>query len=130
MIRGSNVEFRFKLPYPFSELATVNVVFWQDGYDGPSPGRPLPIKKNKNHCRVGRNDTELSVVLQREETLRFTDKRKGKVQLFAETFSGIDVCGLEQLFPVYPSKDGDEFTGGVIESPDGDYLVLFDGRPI
>ena len=36
MIRGSNAEFRFKLPYDFSDLDVVKITFWQDMYAGPS----------------------------------------------------------------------------------------------
>ena len=130
MIRGGNGEFRFKLPCNFSDLATAQIYFWQDNYNGPSNDRPLPILKTLEQCSMGSTAKELSVILHQEETLRFTDKRKGKAQLRAVTGSGQPIISPTRLFPVYPSYDDAILDGDVIPTPDYNGWVVFDGEQI
>ena len=130
MIRGGNCEFRFKLPYNFSDLITAQIYFWQEGYNGPSNDRPLPILKILEQCRQGDKPTELSVTLHQEETLRFTDKRKGQAQLRAVTRDGIPIISKEHLFPVYPSYDDAILDEEVWPTPDYNGWVLLDGESV
>ena len=130
MIRGGHVEFRWKLPYNFGDLATAQIYFWQDGYNGPSSDRPLPILKILEQCREGSTPTELSVVLHQEETLRFTDKRKMRAQLRAVTLSGIPIVSPERLFTVYPSYDDAILDDEIWPTPDYNGWVRFDGGSV
>lgn len=130
MIRGSNAEFRFKLPYDFSDLDVVKITFWQDMYAGPSKDWPLPILKVLEQCRQGDNPYELSVTLNQEETLRFTDKRKAKAQLRATTKTGIPFASKEQLVAVYPVKDDSILDDDILPTPDLDGWIYLDGENI
>lgn len=130
MIRGTNAEFRWKLPYNFDELALVKITFWQDNNNGPSSSRYLPIIKIKEQCVLGAQPNELSVVLNQEETLRFTDKRKAKVQLRATTTTGIPIASHEQSIMVYPVHDDSILDDTVLPTPDYNGIVLLDGQKI
>ena len=130
MIRGGNVEFRWNLPYNFDELDKVQICFWQDNYNGPSSDRPLPILKVLSQCKEGSIPTELSVILGQEETLRFTDKRKARVQLRAMTKTGIPIISQTRLFVVYPSYDDDVLDEEVWPTPDYNGWVRFDGENV
>ena len=130
MTRGGNCEFRFNLPYNFSDLVTAQIYFWQDGYNGPSSDRPLPILKILEQCRQGSKPTGLSVTLHQEETLRFTDKRKARTQLRAVTSDGIPIISQEQLFTVYPSYDDAILDEEVWPTPDYNGWVIFDGDKV
>ena len=130
MIRGGNCEFRWNLPYNFTDLATAQIYFWQDGYNGPADSRPLPILKVLAQCSPTNKPTELSVVLHQEETLRFTDKRKGKAQLRAVTISGTPIISKEQLFTVYPSYDDAVLDEDVWPTPDYEGWVNLDGQSV
>lgn len=130
MIRGGNCEFRFNLPYNFSDLVTAQIYFWQDGYNGPSNDRPLPILKILEQCRQGSKPTELSVTLHQEETLRFTDKRKARAQLRAVTNAGIPIISKTQLFAVYPSYDDAILDEEVWPTPDYNGWVILDGERV
>lgn len=130
MIRGGNVEFRFGLPCNFDDLVTAQIYFWQDGYNGPSNDRPLPILKILEQCRKGSKPTELSVILHQEETLRFTDKRKARAQLRAVTNEGTPIISLEQLFTVYPSYDDAVLDEEVWPTPDYNGWVILDGESV
>lgn len=130
MIRGTNAEFRWKLPYDFSELALVKIIFWQDNYAGPSQSRPLPIVKVRQQCHQGETPKELSVTLNQEETLRFTEKRKAKVQLRATTTAGTPFASKEQLIMVYPVKDDSILDDTILPTPGIDDLIILDGQNI
>jgi hypothetical protein len=130
MIRGGNCEFRFNLPYAFSELATAQIHFWQDGYNGPTNDRPLPILKILEQCCQGSKPTELSVTLHQEETLRFTDKRKARAQLRAVTISGVPIISPEKLFTVYPAYNDAVLDEDVWPTPDYNGWVVFDGKTV
>lgn len=130
MIRGTNAEFRWKLPYDFSELELVKITFWQDNNSGPSDSRPLPILKVKEQCHQGDKSNELCVTLNQEETLRFTDKRKAKVQLRATTTTGVPFGSHEQLITVYPVYDDSILDDTILPTPSYDGLILLDGQNI
>ena len=130
MVRGTNAEFRWKLPYDFSELALVKITFWQDNNSGPSDSRPLPIIKVREQCHRGDKPNELSVILNQEETLRFTEKRKAKVQLRAKTTTGIPFASKEQLITVYPIYDDSVLDDTILPTPGDNELILLDGQNI
>lgn len=132
MIRGTNAEFRFNLPYNVSELEIVKITFWQDGYSGPTSDRPLPITKVLSQCRLGDDARQLSVTLNQEETLRFTDKRKAKVQLRATTYTGIPIANKEQLITVYPVRDDSILDSDheILPAPTIDGWIYLDGEAI
>lgn len=130
MIRGTNAEFRFKLPYDYDELVAVQIVFWQDNNKGPSNQRPLPIYKEKSQCLKGDAPNVLCVTLNQEETLRFTEKRKAKAQLRATTTTGIPIASKEQLITVYPVYDDSVLDDVIPTTPTYDGLIVLDGQKI
>ena len=129
MIRGTNQEFRCKLSCTYEDLATVRVTFWQENYNGPASWRPLPIVKVLAQCSPVGEDV-LSVTLNQEETLRFTEKRKAKAQLRAVTKSGVPIATKEHLIKVYPVYDDSVLDGGVVPTPTYEDLIILDGRSI
>jgi hypothetical protein len=103
MIRGTTAQFRFNMPYPFKELDWATVKFWQEGNDG-TPTAPLPITKKLGQCTSTDDPYELCVSLTSEETMRFSDERKAKVQLRAHA-NGSTFASRETLITVYPIND-------------------------
>jgi hypothetical protein len=130
MTRGTNQEFRFKLSCDFDELATIRVKFWQDNYNGPETWRPLPIIKVKAQCAPCDEVNQCSVVLNQEETLRFSDKRKAKIQLRGVTYDGRPIATMEHLIKVYPVSDDSILDGDIIPTPTYDDLIILDGQNI
>lgn len=130
MIRGTSQEFRCQLPCNFTELVAVRVAFWQENYNGPASYRPLPIIKTKAQCAQGDQSNVLSVTLNQEETLRFSEKRKAKAQLRALTAAGVPIATREHLITVYPVYDDSILDGDVIPTPTYEDLILLDGQPI
>lgn len=131
MVRGTNQEFRFKLSCNFADLATVRVAFWQDNYNGPASWRPLPIIKVKSQCgQVEDEAKQCSVVLNQEETLRFSDKRKAKVQLRGVTYDGRPIATMEHLIKVYPVYDDSILDGDILPTPTYEDLIILDGKNI
>jgi hypothetical protein len=130
MIRGTNQEFRFKLSCDWEDLVTVSVAFWQDNYKGPEVWRPLPIIKIRSQCGSVKNEPkQCSVVLNQEETLRFSDKRKAKVQLRGVTNDGRPIATKQHLITVYPVYDDSILDGGIEPTPTYDIIIL-DGQNI
>lgn len=131
MIRGTNAEFKFDLPCLFVELSVARITFWQDGNNGPSSDRPLPITKGLQWCKMGEKPNELRVVLNQEETMRFTEKRKAKVQLRAITNKDEPVTSLIQLITVYPIYDETILDGDIdMPAPDANGWIVLDGQTI
>lgn len=74
---------------------------------------------------------ELCVSLTAEETLRFSDKFKARVQLRAQQKDGTVFASHQQLTTVYPINDdiiADD--PSFPEDEDGDGLIILDGKPI
>lgn len=130
MIRGANAQFKFRLPYNFSDLKIVKITFWQPLNDGPDKSRPLPIIKILQQCSATDVPNELSVTLNQEETLRFSDERKGYVQLRATTFEGIPIVSKEKQFTVYPVYDDSILDEEILPTPDYDGWIYLDGSTI
>ena len=103
MIRGTTAQFKFKLPYAYKDLMWITITFWQ-------PGNPnlSPIIKTKTECSPVGETTEICTSLTCEETARFSDKYKAKVQLRAQpdiTLQGAPFGSKQQLITVYPMLD-------------------------
>ena len=130
MIRGTNAQFKFRLPYNFSELETVKISFWQPDNNGPALDRPLPIVKILQQCSQSDVPNELCVTLNQEETLRFVDDRKAYVQLRAATFDGIPIASKEKMITVYPVYDDSILDEEILPTPEYDGLVCLDGQSI
>lgn len=129
MIRGTNQPFKFDLPCNFSDLQSVKIVFWQEGYNGPEKTRPLPILKRLTDCMQGQKSNQLVVTLNAEETLRFSDKIKAKTQLWGATNSGAPVASIAHLITVYPIYD-DSIIDEELLPVTSDDVVPLDGQEI
>lgn len=103
MIQGADAQFKFNIPYKCSDLKSAKIVFWQPENNGPSALRPLPIIKTLEECITA--DKQLSVILDREETLRFSDKRKAYVQLMGTTLKNVTFASPQRMITVYPICD-------------------------
>lgn len=128
MIRGTTAQFKFKLPYAKSDLQWVTMKFWQPGNDGTTEA-PLPIIKKKEHCDDDDESKELSVSLTSEETLRFTDKYKAKVQMRAQHKNGLVFASKEKVIIVYP-LDGDLTQDAILPGETDDGWIVLDGQPV
>ena len=133
MIRGTTAQFKFQLPYKYSEIKFAKVVFWQPGNNGPSEDRPLPIVKTKDQngsqCYQS-GENELSVKLAPEETLRFTEKNKAYVQLTATMNDETRFASRQEQITVYPIYDDSILGDIVVPSPDDDGWIIIDGGAI
>lgn len=130
MIRGTTETFKFKLPCSCNEITSVKIVFWQEGNNGPSEDRPLPIVKVLSQCTTTESPQELAVILGQEETLRFSDKRKGKVQMRAYSESGVCFGCKPTLFNVYPINDETILGETILPTPDDGDMIILDGEHI
>jgi hypothetical protein len=132
VIRGTTAQFKFTLPYNFSDLDIVKITFWQDNYSGPDSSRPLPIVKILEQCSQSNRPDELLVFLDGEETLRFLDDRKAYTQLQARTIDGIVFGSKKTPIAVYPVKDDSMLDDNIVPTPtpgDDDFIIL-DGLSI
>ena len=130
MIRGTNAQSKFQLPYNFSELKVVKVMFWQTENNGPTPSRPLPIIKTLEHCSVTNKPNEISVTLSQEETLRFSEEYKAYVQFRATTFEGVPIASKQRQITVYPIYDDSILDDDILPTPSTDGWVYLDGQNI
>lgn len=133
MIRGTAQPFKFKIPCNFSELSSVVITFSQENYNGPNETRPLPIVKVLSQCRQGSSSKELLVVLNKEETLRFTDKRKAYVQIMGEVIDGLPFGNKPETITVYPVLDDSVLDDDIIPTPspdDNGNIVFLNGSTI
>lgn len=76
------------------------------------------------------NSNELYVTLTAEETMRFSDKHKAKMQLRGKLLSDGRVFGCKpKLIAVYPTND--DLLDDDIAGPEADYgWVVLDGEPV
>ena len=130
MIRGTNAQFKFKLPYDYSDLEIVKITFWQPDNNGPSFNRPLPIVKILQQCSPTDIPNEISVTLNQEETLRFTEIRTAYVQFRGTTIDGIPIASKKQELTVYPVYDDSILDEEILPTPDYDGWVFLDGSTI
>jgi hypothetical protein len=129
MIRGADAQFNFNIPYPCSDLEFVKIVFWQPENKGLSADRPLPIMKVLEQCFTTDKPKQLSVILDREETLRFSDKRKAYTQLRGTTKDGITFGSKQTIITVYPTLDDSLLDDLTLPTPTNDY-IYFDGESV
>lgn len=127
MIRGTTVRFKFKLPYPKGELEWATIKFWQP--NNPSP--LLPIARDLSHCSAADDSYELCVSLNSEETTRFVDKYKAKVQLRAKhASSGVIFGCTPRLITVYPMNDEILNENPEMPSENAEGWVVLDGGAV
>ena len=124
MIRGTTAQFKFKLPYTKDELEWVTIKFWQPG----NQSSLLPITKRLEHCDSQDGSKELNVSLTSEETSRFLDKYKARVQLRARLIENGTVFGSRTtIVPVYPMRDDIIEENPELPVPDAEGWVVLDG---
>lgn len=130
MIRGTTAQFKFSLPYNYDQIEVAKIAFWQKGNNGTTDN-PLPIYKTLDNCIQTSNPKELVVTLSPAETLRFSTKVKGRVQLSATTYEGIRFASKEQLITVYPIQDDSNVGDIVVPKPEEDTnFIILDGKVI
>jgi hypothetical protein len=131
MIRGTDTQFIFNLPYQCSDVDFVKIIFWQPENNGPSVDRPLPIVKLLEQCHRTDSSCQLCVVLDREETLRFSEKRKAYVQLRGTNKNGVEFGCYKKTITVYPTIDDSLLDDeSVLPSPTYGGYVSLDGQNI
>ena len=127
MIRGTTAQFKFKLPYTKAELLWVTIKFWQVG----NPSSNLPITKKLVHCDALDDSTELCVSLTADETMRFSEKYKAKVQLRAQHAENGAVFGTRpQLITVYPMRDDILDEDPMMPAKNDEGWIILDGESI
>jgi hypothetical protein len=127
MIRGTDALFKFKLPYTKEELAWATMKFWQPNNTHPY----LPITKKLEHCDTSDNPMELCVSLTADETMRFSDEYKAKVQLRAQHAESGTVFGSRpQLFTVYPMNDEILEEDPTLPAENEEDWIILDGEVI
>ena len=127
MIRGTTAQFKFKLPCTKEELAWATIKFWQPNYTNPY----LPITKNLSNCDSPDNSTDLYVSLTAEETMRFSDKYKAKVQLRAQHAENGTIFGSRtQLVSVYPMNDDILEDNPMLPPENEEGWIILDGETI
>ena len=127
MIRGTTAHFTFKIPYPKDELAWATIKFWQEG----NTSLYLPITKKLEHCDAPEGSMELCVSLTADETKRFSEKYKGKVQIRAQHSTDGTIFGNRPtLFTVYPMNDGILDEDPTLPAENADNWVVFDGGTV
>lgn len=128
MIRGTTAPFKFTVPYEWSEICAIEATFTQKKDDGSilslikqydtrwvdniNPGGFTP---DENNSKI------IYVVLDPGETLQFSDKRKGHVQIKVYSPNKGIVANKSQRFTVYPINNDDilEDIGKPIPEQDG-----------
>lgn len=126
MIRGTTAQFKFKLPYAKSELAWATIKFWQPNNTNVF----LPITKSLEHCDAPDDSTELYVSLTAEETMRFSEKYKARVQLRSQANDGTIFGCPPKLISVYPMRDDIIEENPELPTENEEGWIIFDGEPI
>lgn len=127
MIRGTTAAFKFKLPYPKDELTWATIKFWQPN----NPNQLLPITKAMIHCDSTDDPQELRVSLTAEETKRFSDKYKAKVQFRSQHAVSGTVFGCKpQTITVYPMGDDIIEEDPALPPANEEALIVLDGDVI
>ena len=128
MIRGTTAQFKFKLPYSKEELEWIRIKFWQPN----NQSELLPITKVKGNCATTDNQNEICVSLTAEETARFSDRYKAKVQLRAQPLGGTVFGSQQQLFTVYPMLDEIIEDDPTVEpsTPEEEGWIILDGETV
>ena len=126
MIRGTTAVFKFKLSFPKANADWITIKFWQTNNPVLSP-----IIKTEKDCVTGADGFEY-VHLTAQETARFSDKYKAKMQMRAKNkITGETTGCLPRLITVYPM--GDEIINvhpDDIPAANDAGMVVFDGGAI
>lgn len=137
MIRGTTAPFKFKIPYAWSDICAIEATFTQKKDDGSQ----LSIIKrydtrweaNVNPGGFTPDDNDpyvIYVILDPEETMRFSDKRKGLAQIKVYCPGKGTVGNPPERFPVYPVIN-DSFLEDVGEPlPNQDNVLILDAGKI
>lgn len=127
MIRGTTAQFKFKLPYTKDELTWATIKFWQPN----NPNELLPITRKLDDCATTDNPMELCVSLTAEETSRFVEKYKAKVQLRAQhAYSGTVFGSRPELVTVYPMSDDILEEDSTMPSVNDEGWIILDGETV
>lgn len=130
MIKGTTAQYKFKLPCTKEDLLWATIKFWQTGNTGTTDA-PLPITKKLNDCDSPEGSHELYVSLLPDETMRFSEKVKAKMQFRAQRKDGTVFGNRTKYITVYPMLDDilDE-DKPIIPSDSTENLVIFDAGTI
>lgn len=124
MVRGTHEEFRFTIPYIKEEIASIKIIFWQEGRVGTT-AQPFPIVKTGISPEVvWCASNVISVVLNPEETLRFTDEKKAYTQFMGILTSGRKFGNKPKMFSVDPTYDDIIIEDITVTEDD---IAIFDG---
>lgn len=127
MIRGTTAQYKLKLPYPMPEVAWLSIRFWQPH----NPSALLPIVKREGSCATLANPNEVCVSLTAEETARFSDQYKAKLQLRGQhRLSGAIFGNKPVLLTVYPMDDKIIEYNPTLPEPGENEFVIFDGDQV
>lgn len=130
MIRGTTAQFKFNLPYPYHEISSAKITFWQPGNDG-SADYPLPLVKTLSSCSRGSSLNEICVTLSQLETMAFSEESRAYVQFRGLASDGSAFASKQEGFIVYPVYDDTELEGGKPpEDIDGDGWETLDAGTI
>lgn len=125
MVRGVNTEFIFEMPCHYTNLKSVQITFWQEGNNGPSNSRILPIVKDLGHCEAKSNPKHISVVLNSEETMRFIDGRKAYVKFIGTKYTGQKFIMEKEAIDVDPAHDDSAFDPSLLPTPNyNDWIYI------
>lgn len=124
--------------YGFEPSEPINIEKWNSGnYEeikanlgiGGKSWNELTDEEKKKFATDSFGELHISLIA--EETLRFSDKSKARVQLRAQQKDGTVFASHEQLISVYPINDdiiADD--PSFPEDENGDGLIILDGKPI
>ena len=127
MIRGTTAQFKFTMPYSKDEWEWIRIKFWQPN----NPSKLLPITRTKDDCSTTDDPRELFVSFTAEETARFLDKYKAKVQLRAQhSLTGAVFGTKQQLITVYPMLNDIIEEDPTIPPADENRFIIIDGGSI
>lgn len=125
MIRGTTAQFKFKLPYhQADQLDWITIKFWQKE-------NTTSVIKTKSECSTTDNPNEICVSLSPDQTAKFSEKYKGRVQLMAQPKDGAQFGSRQQLFTVYPNEliSNDPTPEPDVPPTEGGWIIL-DGEAV
>lgn len=137
MIRGAEQAFKFTTSFNFDEICNIVAVFSQPHNTGTTSA-PMPIKKyysrgdiNEGFSQVDGDPKSFVSMLSAEETMRFSEKYKGNVQVtvYCDVLNRTDKSKIE-YFTVYPTMSDEIFSDIPSGNTDGLMRELDAGRII
>ena len=128
MIRGTTAQFKFKLPYSRTEIQMATIRFWQSNNTNNLPIVKTLDSERLDDCFISEDSKELCVSLTAEETSRFSDKYKAKVQLRAQNVDGTIFGSRPQVVTVYPMPD--DIIDPTLPPANEEGWIVFDGDTV